>query len=384
MTQKPAIQLSRAACASVDLQVDGVPEWVHLLPAAQGTVFTHDGRGPYRVIDPAAIIAASLNADPRDEGGLIIDENHASDIAAPLGQPSPARGRIIDMEIRPDGIWGKAKWTAAGHALMADRAYRGISPVISYDAKTGAVHSILRAGLVNYPNLRGLTALNSEVQMDLTTMAKALGLAETATMDDILAAITELQKGGKGGEAEVTAMQASLMKIGAAVGVAGGDAAAILAAVTAKAAEPGTEQLVAMQAEVAKITTAHNTLVASHAELQTQIKRDKASAFVDAAIADARPGIKPLREHYIARHMQDAAAVEKEIAAIPAFGASRLQQRALQSEVADEKDLTSLNAEQQGRVLHDRAVAWQSEQKAKGIAVALFDAINHVKKEMTL
>ena len=62
MTQKPTIQFSRAACTSVDLPVEGVPEWVHLLPAAQGTVLTHDGRGPYRVVDPAAIALLPVRA----------------------------------------------------------------------------------------------------------------------------------------------------------------------------------------------------------------------------------------------------------------------------------------------------------------------------------
>ena len=350
MTHPPSPALT-AAMAQNDLpQGAEVPEWVHLLPAAQGQIRTHDGRGPYRVVDPAAIIAASLTSDPRDGAGLIIDENHASDIAAPQGQPSPARGRITGMEARPDGIWGRVDWNPSGRALMEDRAYRGISPVITYDPKTGTVQSILRAGLVNYPNLRGLTALNSEVRMDLRNLAVALNLAETATIDDMLVAITGLHQGG----ADVTALQAS-------------------------------EQMTAMQAEMATMTAAHNSLMASHAALQSQINREKAEAFVDAAIARARPGIKPRRDFWIARHMEDPVETEATVLAIaPWVAEGRVTPSQIPVSGAGSTDLTALNAEQQGRVLHDRAVAWQAEQKAKGSAVALFDAITHVKKELSL
>ncbi len=110
-----------ATCAALDLPPgDGVPDWVHLLPAAHGEIRTFDGRGPYRVTEPAGIIAASMSADPRDEKGLTIDENHAVDLAAGMGGASPSRGRIVAMETRADGIWGQVKWSAAGRQLLAD------------------------------------------------------------------------------------------------------------------------------------------------------------------------------------------------------------------------------------------------------------------------
>jgi len=45
----------------------------------------------------------------RDRNGLIIDENHATDHAAPHGLPAPSRGRIVEMQGRPDGIWGRVE-----------------------------------------------------------------------------------------------------------------------------------------------------------------------------------------------------------------------------------------------------------------------------------
>jgi len=121
--------LTTALMGALDLAArpdeGGAPEWVHLLPA--GAVETVDRRGPYRVTDGEKLIAASFAQSPR----LPIDENHATDLAAPKGQPAPARGWITALEARADGIWGKVEWTEAGRQLVEDRAYRGLSPVIS-------------------------------------------------------------------------------------------------------------------------------------------------------------------------------------------------------------------------------------------------------------
>ncbi len=130
-----------------------VPEWVQLAPA--GTFSGQDGRGPYRLRDPQAVIAASLAG-----GRIPIDENHATDLLAPKGEPSPARGWIVGMEARADGLWGRVEWTPSGRTLLTERAYRGISPVFATDPN-GTVHRILRAALTNTPNLPQLATLNS-------------------------------------------------------------------------------------------------------------------------------------------------------------------------------------------------------------------------------
>ena len=72
---------------------------------------------------------------------------------------------LIDRGHVADGIWGKVEWTETGTALMADRAYRGISPVMVHDA-TGKVTAILRASLTNRPNLKGLATLHGELDME--------------------------------------------------------------------------------------------------------------------------------------------------------------------------------------------------------------------------
>ena len=285
------------------------PEWVHLLPGPLGMIRTGDGRGPYRVEDQARLIADSF----AETDQLPIDENHATDLAAPRGEPAPARGWIVEMEARGDGIWGRVIWNSAGQALLADRAYRGISPVITHD-KAGVIRSILRASLVNRPNLRGLTALNQLEQEDSEAMPfmdklkEMLGLPASATEDDILAAI----RGKSQGDA---AMQSAIAEIGAALSVEGGETAAVVAA--ARLAGTGRDSLVALQAQVVDLS-------GKLAEVTQERARERAVAFLDAELARGNPIAKSRRDYYIAKHMEDPARVEDELGAIPAITYGRL------------------------------------------------------------
>lgn len=283
-----------------------VPEWIHLLPA--GAIRTQDGRGPYRADDAAGIIAASLQGDAR----LPIDENHSTDLAAPKGEPSPARGWIVGLQARADGIWGQVEWTEAGRALLGDKAYRHISPVIAH-LKDGRVTGILRASLVNRPNLRGLTALHQESDMDLLAdLRQALGLPE-ADEATAVARVKELAT-------SVSTHATQLAPIAEAAGLAkDAGAAAILGAVQ-QLRDPAkvvpADQVTALQAELTGVKGELTTL-------RGGIAKEKAEAAVDGAIRAGKVGVKPLRDHYISRHMQDPAAVDRELAAMPSLQAPR-------------------------------------------------------------
>ncbi|MGY6517055.1 phage protease, partial [Vibrio parahaemolyticus] len=76
------------------------------------------------------------------------------------GLSAPARGWIVALQARRDGIWGKVEWTPEGRKLVP--GYRGISPVIRHDKQSGRIDAILRASLTNTPNLSGLVTLHSE------------------------------------------------------------------------------------------------------------------------------------------------------------------------------------------------------------------------------
>lgn len=322
--------LFKATMAALDLAQDGeVPEWVHLLPTAKGKVQTQDKRGPYDVTDAEAIIAASFADQPK----LQIDENHAEDLKSGLGEPSPARGWITEMQARADGIWGKVEWTRSGRMLVRDKAYRAMSPVILHD-KAKKVVAILRASLVNRPNLKGLVSLNQEQsEMDLAKLAAALGLGDDASEDACVAAINALKD--KKPEAD-TAMQSALSEIGMALGIEG-DAKPEAIVAAAKLAKGGKSDLVALQSQVTSLTTELNTLKGAG-------KRQAAETFIDKAIADRRAGVNATnRDDLIALHMEDAPRAEKLIAGMPMLTATGT----VQTPPADKGGVVSLNAEEQ-------------------------------------
>ncbi len=317
-----------ALCAATDLPAtsDGAPDWVHLIPTVQGEVQTYDGRGPYLMADIEAVIQASM-ANPR---GMPIDENHATDVAAPVGLPSPARGWIVELQARADGLWGRVEWTADGAKLVSDKAYRGLSPVLAVskaDKKT--VGAVLRASLVNKPNLRGLTALQQEANMDLLKkLAEMLGLPPEASEDEVLSAIKAMKD-----YQTVEAMNSALAEIGTAFGLEG---TAAPGEIVTAAKGYSKDAFVALQSELATVTGQLTTL-------QQEGAKKAATTFIDTAIAEGRVGVKPLRTHYIERHMQDAASVEKEIAAMPKIGGGPV---ITTTAPVEGETITELNAEQ--------------------------------------
>lgn len=275
----PSALSTAALCSAVPFASgDAVPEWINLLPAGQ--VMTVDGRGPYTVASMAALIAASL----QDGDKLALDENHATDKGAVLGLPAPARGWIVALEEREGGLWGKVDWTPTGRQLMEDKAYKGVSPVILHDVKN-RVGRVLRASLTNTPNLHGLVSLHSE------------NLTENGTMD------------WKAKLIELLGLDSSA------------DDAAISAALAAKMAAPAEKALCGQDLLVHPAVVALQGQLTSQAQViadltNGQARRD-ATAFVDAAIREGRVGVKPLRDDYIALHMQDPARAEKLIGGMP-------------------------------------------------------------------
>jgi phage I-like protein len=340
----------------------GAPDWIMILPATSGVITTVDGRGPYRIDDAARLMSDSLQAAG---GKLAIDENHSTDLAAPQGQPSPARGWVMELQARADGIYGRVEWTETGKQLLADRAYRGISPVIMF-RKDGAITRVLRASLTNVPNLRGMAALHAEganMEQLLAQLRAALGLKDDADQAAIVAKV-KATCGGTAANAvllpiakatglkddadattvlnAVTALVAStktaLLPIAKAAGLKDdADATAVLNAVTALAtAAKGAEGVAALQTELTTVTTSLNAL-------QKKLATDAATAFVDGAIKSGRVGVKPMRDHYIAMHATDPARVEKEINAMAILGPSGVLAT---PPVPDKDGKVGLNAEQ--------------------------------------
>jgi len=279
---------------------DDVPDWVHLVPA--GEFRGVDGRGPYRLENADEVIAAS----GADGMRLPIDENHSIDLAMKQGGSSPARGWIVEMQARADGIWGRVEWTPAGQAMMAAKEYRGISPVFAHAKEGGRVLQVLRAALTNAPNLAQLTTLHHQQKgptVDLTKLRKKLGLAEDAGEEAILAAVDATQVAASA-HAQQLQRIAETAKIS---NPAQATADTIVTALqTSGAGDAGQlrETVVSLQSQLAALTQAG--------------RKAEAERVVDAAIKELKP-IAAMRDHYIARHMADPEAVNKELAAMPSI-----------------------------------------------------------------
>lgn len=325
------------------------PAAVHLVPA--GSFKGQDGRGPYTLRSAQAVIAASMAA-----GRLPIDENHATDHGMKTGQPAPARGWIVGMEARADGIWGQVEWTPSGKALMADRAYRGISPVIAH-RQDGEILQVLRAGLTNAPNLPQLASLNSqqEPDVDLTKLRAALGLADTADEAAILAAAETARTA-------VATHAQQLQRLAEAAKLPKPGEATADAIITALQTQSGGEAQ--LRTELVSLQTQLNTLRADAA-------KEKATAVVDAAIRDGKPIPAALRDHYIARHAQNPADVEKELAALPNINAGGLGGRTPPAGPA----------EVDPRGIANEAIALQSKQREAGIELTTAEAVAEVMRQ---
>jgi phage I-like protein len=329
------------------------PDWLHLVPA--GIFSGADGRGPFSLQDADAVIVESMKA-----GKLPLDENHATDFAAPEGRPSPARGWIVGMEARDDGIWGRVEWNAAGKALIDDKAYRGISPVLVSDAKSGAVLKVLRASLTNDPNLnlKTLHASDRSTDMDLAPIRAALGLKDDADAAAITEAVKTLH-------AKAEASSATLSKISAAAGLAEAavDADKVVAAVkTLHAAKAEAGEAAQLRLTVTTLQTQVDTMSAERA-------KERATAFVDQAIKDGKP-IRSMRDHYIARHAKSPAEVEKEINALVSIHAGGVTvpptPGAGSADGASVEDITA------------KATAHQKDMAAKGMTVTYSQAVRAV------
>lgn len=267
------------------------PEWIHLTPA--GTFGGKDGRGPFTLKDPADVITRSMDMA---RGKIVVDINHSTHVAAARGERSDAVGWITELSAREDGIWGRVEWNGTGRQLMADHAYRGISPAIG-SRPDGTVEWIEAVSLTNRPNL-GVTDLhsqNQETRMDLAQLRRTLGLSETATEDDINAAIAR-------GKVAVT-LHASVAKI---VGLdANASDAAVLAAVQAKGADVSTHAQTKIDSLQGQLTAQKKAFDA----LQGQLAKASAESWIKD-LKHRKVVSDKAEMRLVTLHMQDVAAAE--------------------------------------------------------------------------
>lgn len=180
---------------------------VQLLPA--GEFRASDGRpkdAPAWHIDAEIAAALIAKVDAR-ANRLVLDYEHQTLLAADNGHPAPAAGWFKKLEWREgDGLYAvDVEWTARAAAMIEAGEYLYISPVFSYDKKTGAVVRLVNAALTNNPALDGMDAvaakfltletqeesLTMDIEELLNQLRWMLNMPALATAEEITA---ELQK----------------------------------------------------------------------------------------------------------------------------------------------------------------------------------------------
>jgi len=141
-----------------------------------------------------------------------IDENHAVDLLAPVGGSSPAFGWFTNVQAEKDGsIWADVEWTEKGKTAVSGLEYRYISPVLFLDEE-GVINLIARASLSNSPNL-DIKSLNNQEparpakeKNNMKSILAFLGLPETATEAEALAAVSAMKTSLNAAQAKPSAV----------------------------------------------------------------------------------------------------------------------------------------------------------------------------------
>jgi phage I-like protein len=148
------------------------------------------------VADKAAIkkVIENFRAEKND---VVIDYEHQS----LSGGEAPAAGWIKELTDKGEaGLWASVEWTPRGAEYIKNGEYRYLSPVVSLDKdKRAAI--LWSAGLTNTPAIDGMTPIANKKTLEeennvefLKELAALLGLAETATAEDVTGALKTLQE----------------------------------------------------------------------------------------------------------------------------------------------------------------------------------------------
>ncbi|MBH3449149.1 hypothetical protein I5S84_09845 [Pseudomonas putida] len=169
------------------------PDWIELIPT--GPVIEGRDKRTWLFDDMAQQWV--LTAFTGRGIDMVIDWEHATEVAAPKGEEAPAAGWIDRLELRDGALWGHVDWTPRAGVQVAAKEYRFVSPVFDYDDASRRIVRMVSVGLTNKPNLV-LTALNHE-QTETSKMPiplallVSLGLDAAATDEQAVAAVTQLK-----------------------------------------------------------------------------------------------------------------------------------------------------------------------------------------------
>ncbi|HFD3843412.1 TPA: phage protease [Pseudomonas aeruginosa] len=159
--------MNRYPIASCAFEIHPSGSSIQLLPS--GDFKAIDGRptdvasGYWRLTAEVAARVISKVASRITD--VVIDYEHQTLNGPSNGLPAPAAGWIKGASL----VWQDGRglfaenvqWTDKAAAMIKAREYRYISPVFSYDHRTGEVLDIHHVALTNFPALDGMDSLTS-------------------------------------------------------------------------------------------------------------------------------------------------------------------------------------------------------------------------------
>ena len=126
-----------------------------------------------------------------------------------------AYGRIKELKVGTDGLYGRVKFSADGKKLIEDEAFHGHS--VNWAMKRGSDNAwhpfrLKSVGWTNEPQIpvAPITAANEEQNMKRELLIQTLGLAATATDEEITAAINGLKTKTAANETQITTLTTEL------------------------------------------------------------------------------------------------------------------------------------------------------------------------------
>ena len=185
---------------------DGAPLTVKLSPF--GEFVLHDGgkmNGKVQHCTREAFEAMVANWKAAGSPDILVDVDHAS----ATGGSTEAAAWAKNLRVDDTGLCADFELTPKGKELIGGKQYRFVSPGWSLD-KDGTPLALCSVGLTNRPNLPVKPVVNSgdaggrdpddpnenkeTTTMDPKKIAAALGLPETATEEEILAAVQAMKQ----------------------------------------------------------------------------------------------------------------------------------------------------------------------------------------------
>lgn len=160
MPRRTSLAIALAACAFALGHGTETTIEVQLTPA--GDFRPSDGRDmsvPHWHIDQA-VASRVIERFKSRRNPPVVDYEHQTLHKEKNGQPAPASGWITALSWREgQGLFATVELTARARQLINDGEYKFVSPVFSYDARTGDVLDIQMAALTNYAGIDGMEPL---------------------------------------------------------------------------------------------------------------------------------------------------------------------------------------------------------------------------------